>query len=407
MKREEMEYICRNVGSMSGLPIRLYRGDRLIYTFSRTPLDEDPVSLVLKDLLQLKDHVSYFITKDFFYYGTCRRKNFLLVLGPGRQSPLSRKELKRLAFDLSVPQKEEEAFFTQMKALTAMPFDILLQIMCTLNYAVNREMLSVADITIVDEDQLTLDRGMTETSWKEAALPQNDLTEGDYLLNYQVENQLNEYIRKGDTDGLQKWMEQLPAIRAGIQTPDALRQQKDLLIVSATTMSRAAIHGGMPVDDAFHLSDAYIKKAEQLSDPVQLTNLMRHMALNYAREVEELRYEEGKSDFTRNVIRYIRHHLSEPVKTQDIADALYMSRSRLSTRFHEEMGLSLTDYIRAMKITEAKHLLRNTDKNLSAIASYLGFSSQSHFCRVFHQETGMAPTEYRKSRSETYSTVHV
>jgi AraC-like DNA-binding protein len=39
-----------------------------------------------------------------------------------------------------------------------------------------------------------------------------------------------------------------------------------------------------------------------------------------------------------------------------------------------------------------------TDKSLSAIALYLGFSSQGHFAKVFRELTGMTPGEYRDKK---------
>ncbi|MGM9597252.1 MAG: helix-turn-helix domain-containing protein [Eubacteriales bacterium] len=47
------------------------------------------------------------------------------------------------------------------------------------------------------------------------------------------------------------------------------------------------------------------------------------------------------------------------------------------------------------KTEEAKRLLRYTDKTSVAISAYLGFSSQSHFSKVFKKYTGKTPNEYR------------
>ena len=60
------------------------------------------------------------------------------------------------------------------------------------------------------------------------------------------------------------------------------------------------------------------------------------------------------------------------------------------------MGETLTDFILKEKTEEAKRLLRYTDKTATMIGSYLGFSSQSHFSRVFRKYTGQTPAEYRK-----------
>lgn len=68
----------------------------------------------------------------------------------------------------------------------------------------------------------------------------------------------------------------------------------------------------------------------------------------------------------------------------------------LSAKFKEEAGETLTDFIWKEKTEEAKRLLRYSDKPVTAIGSYLGFSSASHFSRVFKSYVGNTPSEYRE-----------
>ena len=62
----------------------------------------------------------------------------------------------------------------------------------------------------------------------------------------------------------------------------------------------------------------------------------------------------------------------------------------------EETGESLTDFILKEKTEEAKRLLRYSDKSLTVIGSYLGFSLSSHFSCVFKKYAGCSPREYRE-----------
>lgn len=57
--------------------------------------------------------------------------------------------------------------------------------------------------------------------------------------------------------------------------------------------------------------------------------------------------------------------------------------------------MTLTDFVLKEKVEESKRLLKYTDKSLSAISSYLGFSSQSHFSNVFQKYADCSPSEYR------------
>ena len=106
----------------------------------------------------------------------------------------------------------------------------------------------------------------------------------------------------------------------------------------------------------------------------------------------------SQSRLVRNVLQYIRSHMAEPIRTADIAAYCGKSRGGLTTEFKKQTGRTLSDFIQQQKMQEAETLLLKTEQNLSQISSLLGFSSQSHFTRVFKEVHGMTPTEFRKSQ---------
>ena len=89
-----------------------------------------------------------------------------------------------------------------------------------------------------------------------------------------------------------------------------------------TLASRAAIRGGMDVEDAFSLSDAYLQKCELLNHPDQIMNLQFHMILEYAQKVERIRHSKRPGKLAIDVANYVQHHLSEPITAEDIAKDL-------------------------------------------------------------------------------------
>lgn len=177
---------------------------------------------------------------------------------------------------------------------------------------------------------------------------------------------------------------------------DQLRQLKNTFIVTATLVSRAAISGGMEADEALSLSDAYIQKCEISEDMKRITNLQYNMVFYFTEQVEKLRRGKAPSKLALDVTNYVHRHISEAITTENVAKALFISRSRLSVKFKQETGEKLVDFILKEKVTEAKRLLRYTDKPVSAISAYLGFSSQSHLTHVFKRYAGCLPNEYRK-----------
>lgn len=94
-------------------------------------------------------------------------------------------------------------------------------------------------------------------------------------------------------------------------------------------------------------------------------------------------------------VDYIYSHIKERITIEDLAAHTGLSTSYLSRVFKQNLGVSISDYIREKKIEKATHLLRYSDKAIIDIANYLAFSSQSHFIQVFENFTGMTPKKYR------------
>ena len=124
------------------------------------------------------------------------------------------------------------------------------------------------------------------------------------------------------------------------------------------------------------------------------------MVLDFTSQVSALKRHGNSSALAAAVAEYVRHHLSDPVSTEKIAEKLHFSRTWLSRKFHEETGISLSDFIRIKKTEEAQRLLRYTDKSLKEISVYLGYSSQSHFQTVFKKQLGVTPMQYRRNPSD-------
>ena len=152
----------------------------------------------------------------------------------------------------------------------------------------------------------------------------------------------------------------------------------------------------MDVTAALALSDSYIQRCELATDLDTITNLNYLMVFDYAERVAKIRLGQHPSKLVIDVSNYIQTHLSDSIKTSDIANALYMGRSRLSTNFKKESGMNISDYIMTQKIDEAKRLLRYSEKSFASISIYLGFSSQSHFTKVFKKYTETTPFEYKQ-----------
>ena len=391
MSDVDLEYLCRVIGNLSGIPIRLYRDGQPDFLYSTVSMPKDPVNVHLEEILAVDRHVGYYVTPLFDYYGIVNSSYGKLVLGPTRQIAAEDRKLRELAFEADVDAAETGDFIAAMKSIIAMPLESVMQMLCAVNYVVNGERLELQDVAIFDSMQRELSSAALErTEAEPLKQPHNTLD---------LEERLMSIVRRGDSAALDEWVGKAPAIRGGTLAAEHIRQMKNTFIVTVTLASRAAIRGGMDAEDALSLSDSYIRKCELFGNVEQITNLQYHMIRDYTERVERLRVGDKPSKLALEVSNYVQHHISEPITAEELAARLFISRTYLSRAFKQETGATLTDFILTAKTDEAKRLLRFSDKPLSAISAYLGFSSQSHFTRVFKKYSGATPNEYREKHS--------
>ena len=395
MQKIDMEYLANAIARLSGVPVRVYRdGVELLRCFP-AHLPQDPLSACREEVLAIPAHVGYYVTPCFHCYGVLQTEDTKLVIGPTAQIMADEQKLRELAFQIDIPPAEVPAFLDGMHSIRCIPLETLLQMLCTLNHLLNDgEKLALSDLAIHAAAQTALktaaERQRTASVYDEAVQPRQTHN------TLAIEDALMGIVSSGDSVALRRWLAAAPAVQAGAIAGDQLRQMRNLFIVTATLVSRAAIRGGMREDDAFSLSDAYIQRVELLTGHDSILDLQVNMLLEFTEQVEKLRRSAHTTRLSLDVANYVRHHLSEPVSVEKMAAAFYMSRPYLSARFKKETGQTLTDFILNEKTQEAKRLLRYSDKPQSAICAYLGFSSQGHFARVFRKYAGMTPGEFRE-----------
>lgn len=97
----------------------------------------------------------------------------------------------------------------------------------------------------------------------------------------------------------------------------------------------------------------------------------------------------------RRVVELMQTRLAEPFNLGLYAEAAGMSAAHFSRQFKRSTGLAPSQYFIRLRMSEARRLLRETDRSIIAIGMEVGYSSPSHFAHVFRKETGIAPRDYR------------
>ena len=90
----------------------------------------------------------------------------------------------------------------------------------------------------------------------------------------------------------------------------------------------------------------------------------------------------------------VRAHLAEPLTLEQLGQRVGCSPFYLSRTFTEQMGMTLTQYLRQVRLERAAELLRSGKFNVTQAALEVGYSSIGHFSTAFHETFGCCPGLY-------------
>ncbi len=101
---------------------------------------------------------------------------------------------------------------------------------------------------------------------------------------------------------------------------------------------------------------------------------------------------------------YIHMNLEKDLMLEKLASIAHVSAFHFLRLFRSDLGVTPHRYIIEQRISRAQILLSCTSLSLSEISRRIGFSSQSHFTRAFHEEVGMTPKVFRWLRTRRVRT---
>jgi YesN/AraC family two-component response regulator len=92
------------------------------------------------------------------------------------------------------------------------------------------------------------------------------------------------------------------------------------------------------------------------------------------------------------------HNLhNEEYGIREICREMGVSRAQLYRKFNALTNISVSRYIKSLKLNRAKELLLNEDLNVSDVAYQVGFKNLSHFSTSFYKEFGYRPSEKKSN----------
>ncbi|MDC7232256.1 MAG: response regulator [Spirochaetales bacterium] len=160
------------------------------------------------------------------------------------------------------------------------------------------------------------------------------------------------------------------------------------------------------------LSDSSIIFESQISELEQ--DVQKILDCNYLEDINKLigiffeklaEFKADNSDISgRKVVAdiksFILSHYSSNIHLQDAANHVHLNPKYVSDLFKRESGENFSSYLRSVRISNAKKLLESTNLRIYEISDKVGYRTSKHFLKLFKEETGLTPHEYRESKGK-------
>lgn len=392
MKRKfDYSYLCQMLANFCGIPIRCYIDNKQTCFYSTNDFIIDPIVLINEDINKIDKKIFCYINLNELYYGVINLDRLKIIVGPTFET-ITNSKIEELMDALNLDEGRNE-FRRSINSIIKTSLESLCEILRLIYYVISNEKIANTDILISSKQQ---DQIISESKTNSSKIQEENIDNNEVHNTYLIENKILNYIEIGDVDGLTNWLSKAPSIKGGTIADAQIRQTKNIFITVVTLATRAAIIGGMSVNSALSLSDKYINHCEKLNTIIDITNYQYFVLLELTKKLNDLHVNQSDSKLVIDVSNYINEHINDNIKVNDISKALFISRSRLSTKFKKDCGITLNSYIDEKKINEAKRLLKYTNKQLIEISNELSYSSPSHFTNSFKRLTNLSPQEYRK-----------
>ena len=242
----------------------------------------------------------------------------------------------------------------------------------------------------------TVRHDRTESAKEKPSIALSAIPHTSIEARYETEAKMLDAIRRGDISEAIYQNNIFMSFALDQRVPDPLRNAKDMVIAASTAMRKAVQQAEVHPLYIDGLSGETLREIEDAENLVQVNALLPRMIRRYCLLVQTYS-REHYSGVVRDVLNFVDFHYMEPLNLESLALKYAVNKNYLSTRFHKEVGMTVTDYINLTRVRRSLKLLSGTGLSMPEIAERCGFSDANYFTRIFKKIHGTTPNEYRKS----------
>ncbi len=220
---------------------------------------------------------------------------------------------------------------------------------------------------------------------------------------YELENRFLRMIEEGDTEHVLAAFDSMSVSDTnGKRYLNSIYYVPEISMAMVRALSRkAAERGGAPLMEIDEITQHAVQAAAGDGSEEGILRNMHGMILELTEAVRRHRSLEGKySAPIRKAVSYLRLNSSQDVRLSELAGVAGFAPSYLSRLFRREVGVTVPQYVRALRCGQAARLLRETDLPVSDISAYVGYPDNNYFVKAFRAQYGMTPGAWRESAED-------
>ena len=104
----------------------------------------------------------------------------------------------------------------------------------------------------------------------------------------------------------------------------------------------------------------------------------------------------SKYDVIDNICAWIKDNYRQQIRLKHLSELFHISEPYICELFRSRMGITLTEYIRDIRMEKASYLLTETSMMTSEVAEEVGYSDYGYFGRIFKRYFNQTPMSFRR-----------
>lgn len=404
MEHNKLLFYLETLHASFGIPLVYGSGDGEVHHFQpfHVVTSENEFDFIIQRLQgvlqQLPDrHVMFLEHPSLVMLGlvTSINSKEFVFLGPVAAADAREEDIADYLFSAGLSAEATRQLSSYLTTSKLWTCDAVRQMLRNINLILNDEILPGEEIGLIEDRETELKLHFYQDHYhKESEVQERN--EPIALQDYT--DRLNYCLVHGDTSAMLQMLSQLSSVPFSQEfavTPARLKQTAYGSVFSSETV---ALKSGIPGANLKITKQYYLDRIDRATSSDECRRLAISAMLDFTKRVKEYLSEKTENPTVRRAVEYIKENLNTKLVAADIAAAVHVSPHYLFTKFKQETGKTLTQYINEEKIKKACYYIVYTDNSFSEIANFLSFSSQSYFQSVFKKVMGKTPNQWKRER---------